>query len=49
MPSQNVKLPSLPPVQNVPWTLWKVMVLTAKTFCEPDCAGLPGIELVGMS
>lgn len=49
IPSQNVKLPSLPPEQKVPCTLWKVRELIAKTFWEPLTAGVRGMLPVGMS
>lgn len=47
-PSQKVMEPSPPPVQNVPWILWKVIALIAKTFCDPDEAGAPMLP-AGMS
>ena len=49
IPSQKVKLPSLPAVQKVPCILWKVILFTAKTFWEPLCAGVPAIAEEGMS
>lgn len=56
-PSQNVILPSAPPVLNVPSTLWKQMSLTAKTCCElaeleredEEAAGVPGMDPLGIS
>lgn len=57
MPSQNVILPSPPPVPNVPSTLWKQISLTAKTCCElaeldrddDEAAGVPGMDPAGIS
>jgi hypothetical protein len=57
IPSQNVKLPSDPPVQKVPSVLWKQISLTAKTCCDPaeldndedEAAGVPGIDPAGIS
>lgn len=56
-PSQNVILPSPPPVPNVPSTLWKQMSFTANTCCEEaeldrdedEAAGVPGMEPAGIS